>query len=151
MKKSMKYVLCLIFIIIIAVILVSAFTNEVNSNNNNTTINKEASFKTIDTADNLDDAKSKANDENKSIFVVFDSKTCYYCKLLKENTLNDANVMDKLDEKYVTTIVNIDKQPDIASAYNITATPIMLLLDSNGNEQQRLNGYMGPEELLEYL
>ena len=59
--------------------------------------------------------------------------------------------MSRLDKEYVTAIVNIDEQPEIARSFNAVATPVMIFLDNNGTEKERLNGFYGPNELLEYM
>lgn len=149
MKKPIKYGLIIVLIIIIAALVLFVMTAETEEMDEME--DQSSNFTVIDKASNISEAKQKAKAENKSVFVVFESDTCSYCKQLKQDTLNDARVLDKLNENYVTAIVNIDKDPNVAKEFNVYATPVMLFLDPDGNEQQRLEGYYGPEELLEYM
>ncbi len=149
MKKAVKYGIIIVLIIIIAAVIL--FTMTVETDEMDAMDNQTSNFTVVDTANNISEAQQKAKAENKSVFVVFESDSCSYCKQLKEDTLNDAKIIDKLNDKYVTTIVNIDKHPDVAEQFNVYATPVMVFLDPDGNEQQRLDGYYGPEELLEYM
>lgn len=149
MKKPVKYGLIIVLIVIIAAVVLSVMTAETEEMDEMD--NESSTFTVIDKADNISEAQQKAKAENKSVFVIFDSDTCSYCKMLKQDTLNDARVLEKLNEKYVTTIVNVDKNPEIAKDFNVYATPLMLFLDPDGNEQQRLDGYYGPQQLLEYM
>ncbi len=105
----------------------------------------------LNTTDNLTEAEQIATEQNKDIFVVFKSDVCGWCDKLEQETLADERIISKLDEKYVTAIIDIDKQPDVARAYNVAVTPIMLFLDNNGTEKARLNGFYGPQELVEYM
>ena len=56
--------------------------------------------------------------------------------------------MEKLNESYVVTIVNINDNPEIASKYDVYSTPTMLILDSDGKELRSITGYYGPDELI---
>ena len=56
----------------------------------------DTEFNIIDTAGSLSDALQKANNTDKKVFAVFESDTCVYCKQLRQNTLNDNQVMEKL-------------------------------------------------------
>lgn len=105
----------------------------------------------LNATDNLTKAQEIADEQDKEVFVVFTSHACSWCEKLEQDTLSDERIISKLNEEYVTAIVDIDKQPEVARAYNAVATPIMVFLDSNGTEEARLNGYYGPEELLEYM
>ncbi len=140
MKKSGLYFV--IFIIVVIIALCTYFS--INEDSKKT----DTEFNIIDTAGSLSDALQKAKNTDKKVFVVFESDTCVYCKQLRQNTLNDNQVMEKLNESYVVTIVNINDNPQIASKYNVYSTPTMLILDSNGNELQSIEGYWEPSELL---
>ncbi len=140
MKKSGLYVA--VFIIVVIIVLCTYFS--VNEDSKKT----DTEFNIIDTAGSLSEALQKAKSTDKKVFAVFESDTCVYCKQLRQNTLNDNQVMEKLNESYVVTIVNINDNPQIASKYNVYSTPAMLILDSNGNELRSIEGYYGPNELL---
>ena len=105
----------------------------------------------LNTTDNLTMAQKIATEQNKNIFLVITSYSCSWCDKLEEDTLTDEEIISKLDEEYVTAIINVEEQPQVAQAFNAVGTPIMILMDSNGTEFERLDGYYGPEELIMYL
>lgn len=105
----------------------------------------------LNTTDNLTKAQEIATEQNKNVFLVLMSDACHWCDKLESDTLNDEKIISKLDEKYVVAIINVEKQPQIAQTFNAIGTPIMILMDSNGTELERLNGYYGSDELIEYL
>lgn len=140
MKKSSLYVIIFIIVVIIAV----AMWFAINEDSKKT----DSEFNIIDTAGSLSEALQKAKTSDKKVFAVFESDTCVYCQQLRQNTLNDNQVMEKLNESYVVTIVNINDNPEIANKYNVYSTPTMLILDSNGSELKSIEGYYGPDELL---
>ncbi len=143
MKKCSLYFI--IFIIVVIIALSAWFSINGDFKKDET---QETEFKIIDTAGNLSEALQKAKSNDKKVFAVFESDTCVYCKQLRQNTLNDATVMEKLNESYVVTIVNINDNPEIASKYDVYSTPTMLILDSDGKELRSITGYYGPDELI---
>ena len=143
MKKCSLYFI--IFIIVVIIALSAWFSINGDFKKDET---QETEFKIIDTAGNLSEALQKAKSSDKKVFAVFESDTCVYCKQLRQNTLNDATVMEKLNESYVVTIVNINDNPEIASKYDVYSTTTMLILDSDGKELRSITGYYGPDELI---
>lgn len=111
----------------------------------------ESEFNIIDTAGTLSEALQKAKTNDKEVFAVFESDTCTYCHQLRQNTLNDAQIMDKLNESYVVVIINVNDNPEIAGKYNVYSTPTMFILDSEGNELKSIEGYYGPKDLINMI
>lgn len=140
MDKKIKIALLVVIIIAIAAIAYGGIS-----------ANEPSSKKTLNVTNNLTEAMEIASEQNKDVFLVFTSDTCQWCNKLNKETLSDEKVMSRLDKEYVTAIVNIDEQPEIARSFNAVATPVMIFLDNNGTEKERLNGFYGPNELLEYM
>lgn len=143
MKKCSLYFIIFIIVVIVALGVWFSINNDFKNDET-----QESEFNIIDTAGNLSEALQKAKNSDKKVFAVFESDTCVYCKQLRQNTLNDAQVMEKLNESYVVTIVNINDNPEIASKYDVYSTPTMLILDSEGNELQSIVGYHDPNDLI---
>lgn len=146
MKKCSLYFI--IFIIIVIIALSGWFSINGDFEKEEAS---ESEFNIIDTAGSLSEALQKAKTSDKQVFAVFKSDTCTYCHQLRQNTLNDAQVMEKLNESYVVVIINVNDSPEIASKYNVYSTPTMLILDSKGNELKSIEGYYGPEDLIKMI
>lgn len=146
MKKCSLYFI--IFIIIVIIALSGWFSINGDFEKEEAS---ESEFNIIDTAGSLSEALQKAKTSDKQVFAVFESDTCTYCHQLRQNTLNDAQVMEKLNESYVVVIINVNDSPEIASKYNVYSTPTMLILDSAGNELKSIEGYYGPEDLIKMI
>lgn len=146
MKKCSLYFI--IFIIIVIIALSGWFSINGDFEKEEAS---ESEFNIIDTAGSLSEALQKAKTSDKQVFAVFESDTCTYCHQLRQNTLNDAQVMEKLNESYVVVIINVNDSPEIASNYNVYSTPTMLILDSEGNELKSIEGYYGPEDLIKMI
>lgn len=105
----------------------------------------------LSTADNLDNAIHTAQSQNKNVIVVFDGKGCVYCDMFKDNVLKDENVINALNDKYITVILDVDENPDIASKYKVFGTPTTVILDSNSKEIGRVDGYVDANEFLKEI
>ena len=146
MKKCSLYFI--IFIIIVIIALSGWFSINGDFEKEEAS---ESEFNIIDNAGSLSEALQKAKTSDKQVFAVFESDTCTYCHQLRQNTLNDAQVMEKLNESYVVVIINVNDSPEIASKYNVYSTPTMLILDNEGNELKSIEGYYGPEDLIKMI
>ena len=92
-----------------------------------------------------------AQKSNKLVFVDFYADWCGYCKELDENTYTDTYVQQRLAQKYVLVKINVDQNPDLASKYKVYGLPTLVILDANGNEIKRQEGYVTPSELLNII
>lgn len=99
----------------------------------------------------LNKAVSDANSQNKNILLIFDQESCYYCDLLKEDTLSDDALISELNGNYITVIVDVNDQPQLAAKYQVFGTPTMVFLDSNQNPIGRIEGYVDADEFLDYI
>jgi len=96
----------------------------------------------------LNSALKLAEKSNKLVFVDFYADWCSYCKQLDEYTFTDPNVQARFSQSYVLVKVNIDKNPDLASQYKVYGLPTLVVMDANGNEIKRQEGFVDPDELL---
>lgn len=131
-------------IVLVAIIAYAALgsQNQNTSQNESTNLNWHA---------DLNSALNEANQTNKPVFIDFYTTWCTYCKQLDETTLSDSRVQEKLSKNYVVAKIDADKYPDIASNYKIYGYPTLLVLDSNGVEIKRIEGYVDSNTLLNQL
>ncbi|BDZ72195.1 thioredoxin family protein [Methanobacterium petrolearium] len=99
----------------------------------------------------LNQAMQEAKNTDKNIFVDFHADWCSYCKQMDEETYTDPQVEEKLTQNYVLVKVNVDDNPDLSSQYQAYSLPTMVILDSDGNEINRIIGYQTPEQLLDQI
>ena len=60
-------------------------------------------------------------------------------------------VIDHINKNYIAMKYESGKDGEQFMRFNVRGTPTFLVLDAEGNEQQRLMGFMGHEELLKQL
>ena len=137
----MKKYIILSLLVLIAVISISS----VSSADSNQIVDGLNS--TFDINQGLEDAQTN----NKSVFLIFDQDSCYYCDLLKQDVLSDSDVQKQLNENYNVVFVDINEQYDIAADFQVMGTPTCIVIDSNGKEIARIDGYMSDDEFLDEL
>lgn len=138
-----KFFLGLGIIIIVTAVVLIVFGQPSVSNNQS---NADTTWQT-----NLDSTLQDAKNTNKPIFIDFYADWCSYCKELNESTLSDPNVKKKLNRDYVKVDINTDQNPDLSSRYKIYSLPTIVILNSNGQEIKRYEGYVTSDQLLNWL
>lgn len=106
---------------------------------------------TVQWTSDFNSALNSAQKSNKLLFVDFYANWCGYCKELDEKTYPDPAVQQRLTQKYVSVKVDVDQNPDLASKYSVYGLPTLIVMDANGNEIKRVEGYQTPSELLSIL
>lgn len=138
-----KFFLGLGIILVATVVALIVFSQ---SNIANTQSNVDIKWHT-----DLNSALQEAKNTNKSIFIDFYEDGCSYCKELNESTFSDPGVKQKLNQDYVTVQINTDQNPDLSSKYKIYVFPTLVILNSNGQEIKRQEGYIPADQLLNWL
>ncbi len=99
-----------------------------------------------------DAALTKAQSENKLIFLDVYAVWCAPCKALKKNTFPNAEVGEFFNEHYISVSLDGEKGVGkiLAKNLQIQAYPSLFILDAQGNPLLYYPGYMRPNELLEF-
>lgn len=108
----------------------------------------------VDGLNSTSDINQGVNDaqiNNKSIFLIFDQDSCYYCDILKQDVLTNSDVQKELNENYNVVFVDINEQYGLAANYQVMGTPTCVVIDSNGHEIARIDGYLPTDEFLDEL
>lgn len=105
----------------------------------------------------FDQALAQAKKEHKLIFMNVYAVWCAPCTSLKKNTLGSDKVGSAFNRNFINISVDAEKGEGIALSkkYEVTAHPLMLVIDSEGKIQKRILGYLNEDQLLkevkEYL
>ena len=89
--------------------------------------------------------------EKKKIFLHFWAKWCKYCTKMAKVTFKDPKVITYLNKNFISIKIDIEKEPKIASNYNIIGLPVTWFISENGKKISDLPGYIPPEKLIEIL
>ncbi len=91
-------------------------------------------------SDTYEQAQAKAKKESKPLLVLITSEQCRWCRKFEATTLQDEDVISRLNSKFVTVHVTRDKSvyPKSLSAKMV---PMNYFLDSNGKVIYSMPGY----------
>ena len=99
----------------------------------------------------LEYAFKEAKAHNRNVMIIFDGAACIYCEYLKEGTLTDSSVQKEINENNILLITESSESPELFQELDIYGTPTTVILDQDGNELGRIDGYEPPEEYLRDL
>lgn len=96
------------------------------------------------------DARKKAEEENKNLFVDFYAEWCVPCKLMDKDVFSRKEVGDYFNEKFVCCRLDAEQAENkpLAKKYGVNAFPTMIVMDAGGKELKKLKGAYGVEQLL---
>lgn len=95
--------------------------------------------------DTYEQAQAKAKKESKPLLVLITSEQCRWCRKFEATTLQDEDVISKLNSKFVTVHVTRDKSiyPKSLTAKMV---PMSYFLDVNGKVLYSMPGYWTVED-----
>ena len=99
----------------------------------------------------IEQAFNDSQINNKSVLLIFDQDTCYYCDLFKQDVLSDEDVQSQLNENFIVVFVDINEQYTVAEQLQVMGTPTSVILDSNGQEIARIDGYVSSDDFLDAI
>ncbi|MDD7886923.1 thioredoxin family protein [Flavivirga sp. 57AJ16] len=85
---------------------------------------------------NINQAITKAKEENKYIFIDFYTNWCGPCKLMDRDVFPLEELGTYFNSKFINLKINAEKGeegPKLAEKYNVKAYPTFVILDKNGN------------------
>ncbi|MDO8870946.1 MAG: thioredoxin family protein [Methanobacteriaceae archaeon] len=156
MKISLKiWVIAALIIVVIAgvAMALNSFNNSNQSltNNYNNVSNESNQSYSLKWYNNLDSAISEAQKTNKLVFAFFSANWCPACQQLESETLVNEKVTQKLSQNYVAVKIDVDTNPELSSKYGIYSIPTLIIMNSNGEEIKKIEGYKSPDQLLSAL
>jgi len=101
----------------------------------------------------LSEALERAKTENKPVFIDFTTDWCRWCDTLDVRTYSDANVAAYVESHVIPIKIDAEKGEgiDLAKKHGVRAYPTMLVISADGEEIDRLLGYMPPDKFMAEL
>jgi len=99
----------------------------------------------------FDDALQSAKDNEKVIMIDFYTDWCGWCKVLDQKVYTNENVGKYLNEKCINLKINAEKDEGVilAKKYTVSSYPTIIFLDGEGQELDRIAGFMPAENFLQ--
>ncbi len=102
-------------------------------------------------SDVLSDALDKAERNGKLVFVDLYTTWCIPCKVMDEEVFTDQNVIDVLNDNFISLKVDAEKGngTNLAFLFQAQVYPTLLFLDQKGNIIERNNGSLSQTQLID--
>ena len=117
-----------------------------------TTINQPKP--TIKWNENLQNALTEAEENNKLILINFTAKWCPACQIMKQEVLPTKPVEKAIKKQYIPVHADIDENnlaANWATNYNIEAIPTFIIINTSGTEIARLEGSAPIQTFVQWL
>ena len=92
-----------------------------------------------------DESIEKAQEQNKSIYVLITSDGCGWCRKFENTTALDKNILKKLNKDYILVHLSRDRH-DIPASLKTNPVPIHHFLNNNEEVVYSTVGYMDAED-----
>lgn len=97
-------------------------------------------------------ALSSARDQDQMTLAYFYTDWCGYCKEMEQKTFQDPQVIDQMADKYTWLKLNAETDPigvEVGGELGVTGYPTIVIMDYQGQEIDRLQGFIPPERFIE--
>lgn len=93
--------------------------------------------------------QSKAS--GKPLIIHFYADWCSWCKKMDKNTFSEESVASYINDKFIATRINTEKNSDIAAAFRVRGLPDTWFFTSEGESITHFPGFMPAEQFLSLL
>jgi thioredoxin-like negative regulator of GroEL len=95
-----------------------------------------------------DQALATARQKDQSILIDFYTDWCKWCKHLDSVTYTDSTVI-QMSNNIIFAKINAEVDTALVEQYSIQGYPTLVLTESDGNEIDRIGGFLPPDEFVE--
>lgn len=102
----------------------------------------------VDWHTDLEAAIAEARSDDKLLLTFLYTDWCGYCKQMDQVTFTDATVVDELSGDFVWLRLNAERDAagiSLNRRFRVSGFPTVLILDTEKNEINRLQGFMPPD------
>ena len=92
--------------------------------------------------------------QGKQIVLYFHADWCTYCTKLKETTFKDNDVIQYLDDNFISIAVDTDQNRELANEWQVKGLPTIWFLKADGTKISSVPGYVDEKQfmnMLEYI
>lgn len=94
------------------------------------------------------EAFRKAQTRDQPVLVYLYTDWCGYCRRLEQTTFVDPSVIEAMSDRYVWLRLNAETDPEgerLRDRFSVRSYPTVLILDGDGEELDRVGGYVPPD------
>jgi uncharacterized protein YyaL (SSP411 family) len=94
-----------------------------------------------------DAAFERARREHRFVLLDLEAVWCHWCHVMEATTYRDAEVVALVAARFVPVRVDQDARPDLSNRYEDYGWPATVVLDGDGQEIVKFQGYIPPERM----
>jgi thioredoxin-related protein len=94
---------------------------------------------------NYDEGVAAAKLQHKKLFVLITSETCRWCRKLEATTMEDAGIIKRINEKYISIALTRDKD-SYPKTLQAKMVPMSYYLKTDGSIINSVPGYWNVED-----
>lgn len=98
-----------------------------------------------------DKGLAMAKAQNKNIFLYFHSDWCHYCKKMKRSTFKNLDLINYLNENFISIKVDTEKEKKVTASYSVRGLPTLWFLKNDSTRLSRIPGYVQADRLINIL
>jgi thioredoxin-related protein len=126
-------------------------SESIKSNSTLLKISNESKNDIAEIYTNYGEAFTVAKSENKAVFILFTTKYCRWCTKLKETTLKNPELKNRLEKEFVVLFLDRDKD-NYPSKYKVRGVPAVFMTDKNEEIFTSMVGYhKDPEDYIKWF
>lgn len=81
-----------------------------------------------------DEGLALSQKEGKKVFLHFYADWCHFCKEMKKRTFLNDNVIDYLNENFISILIDTDKEGKLTATYFVRGLPATFFLTPDGTK-----------------
>ncbi|MEQ8785167.1 MAG: thioredoxin family protein [Pirellulaceae bacterium] len=98
------------------------------------------------------DAAWRSTKEDRRLLLLFvKSDRCFYCEKMERESYANPGVVKVIGDDYVPAALHASKRPELTKKMGIQAYPTTVLIDSDGQIVDVVEGYVAPDKFLQWL
>ena len=99
----------------------------------------------------LDAAWHSTKSDQKLLLVYVKADNCLYCEKMERVSYGDPQVTRLISEAYVPASLHATRQPELARKMGVQAFPTTVVIDSDGQLLDAVQGYVPPTKFAQWL
>lgn len=111
---------------------------------------RKSAAQTIQWQPSLAAAEKESQQTGKPVMVVFNATWCGACRMLEQQTLTNAKVIEAA-QQWVAVKVDVDKEKKIAEQYGIQSLPTTGFFRGDGGPKLGFVGAAGPDDMVKIM
>ena len=97
------------------------------------------------------EALKMSKEHNRPIFLFFGAHWCHWCQQMRNGTLSDSEVKNKLATEYIVYFVDTDKHRNLARKFKISGIPVSMIISEDEKEVAKHSGAMSKQDFMNFL